>query len=440
MTDASWSSTGGRTVATLLAVLAGIAIVGLAAGSLAGVVGAQDLGGTGVDRGEPDLSVELPDNQFEPGTATAFEFQVGNDADVIAGTGTEVVTTARSVTLEVTDDGPFDVQTARTPVGAEGQAGTIPDGQYLPATAEVEIPDDVEPGVYEIEVEVRYSYSDRLGASSGESRDTATESHDVTVVVTDDYRFEVGDVADTLAVGYDGEVTGTVDYRGNETVDDAVLVVEPMSESLYVEDSRYALPEMKPNASTEFRYPVDVSGSADDGPRQLRFTVEYTDRVGVDGVAGPFSERVHVDSQVDEFSIADDGVTVPAGEERELTLTITNERPETLSNVDARLYDESPLSATNDAAFVSELEPGESAELTFAVEADEDASTETHPVDLDFEYDTERGETVLSDRYRHGIDVGPPNDDDGGVSGTVVGLLAAISVALAGVAMWWIRR
>ncbi|RQG98083.1 COG1361 S-layer family protein [Natrarchaeobius chitinivorans] len=499
----------------------------------------------GLEQGEPNLEVYLPDNEVKPGSAETLEVNVGNDATVRTGSG-EGVTTARGVSVEIRDAGPFEAKSGETPIGP------IQDGQVASAPLQIDVPQDVEPGEHTVTVQVRYAYTNRV-SSGGPQRLTASKTHRIDVVVPDEPRFEISDVEtdvepggdgpatleiqnvgsetanqaratitggggvvvdgevaeevlgdleprestnvttdvaiaettsegnkplevaisyrdgsgierearpetaslspapeqtfsisnveDTLSVGYEGDVTGKLTNDGPRAVDDAVLIVEPMSDSLHVEDTRYALPELEPGETVEFAYPTDVSGTADAGPRQLRFTIEYTSGDRSTATDGPISERVVVDDRQDEFSLESVSATVGQGESAEFVLEITNERPQTLSNVDARLYTKSPLSTTNDEAFVPELEPGESAEIVFDVSAADSAPAETHPVELDFEYDTDRGDTVISSTYKHPVDVVAVEDDGGTSLGAIVVRgMALLTVAGLGVGLWLRRR
>ncbi|GAB3675125.1 COG1361 S-layer family protein [Halopiger thermotolerans] len=496
--------------------------------------------------GEPNLSVYAPDNEVQPGTETSIDLTVKNDAELRAGSNSQVLT-ANGVTVELVDTGPFEAKMGETPIGS------IPDGQMTQVAQRIEVPDDVEPGKYEVTVRVRYSHWNRI---SDMERETESKTFDVTIVVPDEPRFDVstvesdvepgasgaatieitntgtewanetratvtggtgvtingataeapaeeaiGDLApgettamtvdvalaeslsdgekpveigftyrdsagiereapteittldpaseqsfsiagldDTLSVGYEGEIVGEITNDGPRTIDDAVLIVEPMSESLFIEDTRYALPPLKAGETAQFRYPTDVSGQADPGPRQLRFTVEYTGSGGEATLTdGPMTDRVVVDERQDEFSIADDAISVEQGGSTEFALTITNERDETLSNIDAKLYADSPLSTNDDEAFVPELEPGESAEISFDVSASGAAATELHPVELDFEYETDGGESKVSDVYQHPIEVVPAESDGGGVLGSLAPLMIGLTaIGLGGVA-WWRR-
>ncbi|AXR82490.1 S-layer protein [Natrarchaeobaculum sulfurireducens] len=504
-------------------------------------------------RGEPAVDATVPQAEITAGSEENVEIQVQNEGNIRLGTQRDRVTPARGVTVEVVDEGPFDVTSGTTSLG------TLDEQQTASVDQRIKAPEDLEPGEHDITVEVSYSYTYQVSDNSRVTTErTGSETIDLTLEVPDEPRFEISDVVtdvepggdgpatleienvgseaasqtratitggggvtvdgetaeevlgdlepgdstavtvdvdiaettsqgekpleiafryddeagvqvgspdepaqeevaslapapeqtfsisnlqDTLAVGYDGVVTGEIENDGPRTVDDGVLIVEPTTDSLFVEDTRYALPELSPGETTEFRFPTDVSGQADAGPRQLRFTVEYGagDRSTLED--GPISERVVIDDRADEFSITADEIRVAQGDLTEFTLEITNERSETLSNIDARLYADSPLDTDNDEAFVSELEPNESAEITFDVWADQDATTETHPVELDFEYENERGDEVLSDTYTHPIEV-ESGGDDGGLS--IVGILVRVGAVLTalglGATLWWRLR
>lgn len=494
-----------------------------------------------LDRGEPDLSVHLPDDEVTPGTIDELAFEIRNDGTVITGSDSRV-TDATAVTVELEDAGPFEAETDEIAIGP------VQDGSVSEAPLPVSVPKDIEPGEYDVTVEVSYTHVWQVSSDGSVDRQSETETHDVTVEVPDEPRFDVTDVSTAvepgasgdaeieitntgtepatetrttitagggvvvdggtaeevlgdldpgesataivsaqisddvsagekpldleftyrdgngvqqtaepetaslapageqsfaiekleadLSVGAAGTVEGDVRNEGPRTIDDAVLVVEPMSDSLFVEDTHYALPELKPGETAAFDYSTDVSGQADAGARQLQFHVEYTGGDETPLQDGPHSERVVVDGQVDEFSIDGVDTTVRQGETDDLLLEITNERSQTLSNIDAMLYTGSDLATDNDEAFVAELEPGESAEIPFDISAADTAAVETHPIELDFQYDTERGETVVSDTYQHPIDVVDGENDDGGGFGSIVGVLAVLALSGIGLVTW----
>ena len=284
-------------------------------------------------------------------------------------------------------------------------------------------------GAYAFVSTVDYRDRDGIESTSPSSR--------AGVVPIREQSFSVDDVDGTLEVGYSGTVSGTLTNEGPLDIDDAVLIADPQSDRVSLGESRYALPEVPAGESVDFAFDADVSGNADPGPRQFRFTTEYTS--GDSAIAVDETRRIEVAPRQPEFDLVADNATVPAGETRRITFEITNQRPETLSSINAGLYADSPLTAVNDEAFVDELEPGESTEIWFEVSAAPDASVETHPVELDFRYDDERGNDRISDIAQFPVEVTESNDD-GGVPtlAIVVGLL--VVVAGAGAVVWYRRR
>ena len=512
----------------------------LAAALFAGAGAAQ------LSQGEPNLNVYLPENEVAPGTETTFDVRVQNDARVRSGPATETITTARAVSVEVTDEGPFDVHTDRSPIGP------IPDGAVESVGFRATVPEDVAPGTYDVDVRVRYAVTNRQ-SSVGDQRLTRRTRETFEVTVTDDALFAIGNVTtdvqpgttgeavielenvgsataygttatltggggvtidggearaflgdfepgttrtveidaelaestiggdkpieaafeyedengiaraeprtatgglaaigaqsfsiaelrDTLSVGYDGRISGSVRNDGPTTLTDGVLLIEPASDSLVIEEGRVALSELDPGETADFEFPTDVSGQADPGPRQVRFSLEYSNGGRTTATVAPVSERVVVDPQRNAFTITGSAVRVTQGGSTELTLGITNERPETLRNINAKLYADSPLSTTNDETFVNELEPGESGEIRFDLAAAGGAMVNTYRVELDFQYDTERGDTVLSRTYQHPVEITERVDDGDGPSALVLGAALAVAVALIVAGLRWRRR
>lgn len=635
-------------VSSRLGVVAAVAVVALVATTaLVGLGGAQS------SLGEAKIDVSISENEVSAGERANLSFNVQNSAVVERGQATEQITTARSVRANISDSGPFEVKTTNVALGS------IPDGQVKPANFRVVVPEDVEPGTYEVDVKVRYAVTNRVSATSaqrlvrtetkeveidvveeprfeiagvstdvqpgtsddavvtlenngsatafnsrvtltgsggltvdggtsevylgdfpaGESRtvtvdaavDESVSGHDkpleatfeyededgieqspstVTrslsplaeqslgfwsldgdlavghdgwvngsvrnigpttltdaevvveprsdslqitdrryalpdlepaqtatfafpttvdpeadpgprqvrahveytgtnssrtvstdgyagrVTVGDSQQFRIEDVEESLSVGFSGEVRGTLVNDGPRPVTDGVLIVEPQSETLFVEDTRYALPTVGAGETTEFSYPVDVSGQADSGPRQARFTVEYQDGDRT-LTSDPMSKRVVVDDRHREFTVSGEP-TVRAGGTTKLNLTITNERDSTLRNIDARLFTSDPLSSNSDEAFVSELDPGESTEIQFDLSASRGAMAKTYPVELDFQYDNARGDEVLSDTYQHPVEVQEPLEQEGG--GLPLVPIVVLVLVLGGGVVLWRRR
>ncbi|SMO67977.1 COG1361 S-layer family protein [Halorubrum cibi] len=344
-----------------------------------------------------------------------------------------------NVTGMVENDGPLAVDDAVLVAESTSPGVTFPESRYaLPdlepgESAEFSLDAAVTPeadaGPRQFRFTVEHESGDRV----------ATDESTARIEVGPGQSFAVDGVDSTLEVGYSGSIDGTLTNDGPRTVDEAVLVAEPQSSRVTLGESRYALPDLAPGESTGFSFDADVSGQADPGPRQVRFTVEYT---GDDATLTEESTaRIEVAPREPEFAIEADDPVVPAGETRRITFEITNQRPETLSSINAGLYADDPISAATDEAFVDELEPGESREIWFEVSAAGSAGVRTYPVELDFRYDDERGNDRISDVTQYPLEVTEPVDDGGGGPsiGTIVFGLLALAVLVGG-AVWYRGR
>lgn len=324
------------------------------------------------------------------------------------GYGGQITSTISIDDGNAIDDGVLVVDSRSDVLQFDDASVALPrmeDGDSVDFSYKVRVQSDANPGPREVTFTVEY----RNALGEMIQSDPVTRRVEVR-----EQRFDVVDFSDTLSVGYNGEIRGTLVAEDGHAIDDGVLVIEPGSEALFIDEKRYALPSVDAGESVDFRYPVDVSGQADAGPRQVTFTVEYRDATGSVVQSDPITRRVVVSKRQPEFSLAAEDGTIEAGGSTTLVIEITNDRPEQLSNIDARLYAESPFDSTSDEAFVPALAPGESAELRFQLSAAAETMAKTYPVEFDFQFETEDGDTVISDTYQYPVEVQPPSEDDSG--------------------------
>jgi len=114
--------------------------------------------------GNPNIEVYLPDNTFTPSEATDLTLQISNDGELNRGkeTDRQLVTTARGVVVGVDPkDAPIEVITQ------EQSLGTVTEDQPRDVGFQIEVPDSAEPGMYEIDVNVDYSYTNRVRQAEG---------------------------------------------------------------------------------------------------------------------------------------------------------------------------------------------------------------------------------------------------------------------------------
>jgi len=373
-----------------------------------------------------DLTIVVDDGARFAVLDTDTDAQVGGSGDVTVRLSNVGDETARDAVVSGTTTAP-GVSLGQG--GGQAFVGDWAPGENRTVTFDSSVAESFAGGAYALSSTVDYRDPNGVDATAAAAR--------AGVVPLREQSFSLDGVSGTLEVGYSGTISGTLTNEGPLDVENAVLVADSGSNRVSLGESRYALPEVPAGESTNFTFDADVSGSADPGPRQFRFTTEYES--GDATLAVEETRRVEVAPRQPEFDLAVDGATVSAGETTRINATITNRRPETLSSINAGLYADSPLTAVNDEAFVDELEPGESEEIWFEVSAASSASVEEHPIELDFRYEDERGNDRISDITQVPVTVTEAVDD----GGTPVGLIAVAAllvVAAIGGAVWYRRR
>ncbi len=323
------------------------------------------------------------------------------------------------------DDSAADPTTQRTASSA-AFVGDLDSGDSSTVAFDTRIDREVSVESYLLELQVIYEDED------GILRESTTLATAVEPTAGQEFEMEVVD--SSLEVGERGTITATLENTGPEAVETPVVRAEPASERIDIGESRVAVDDLDADESAEISFDAEVSGQADPGPRQLTFTVEY----GVDGdrlESDPFVERVDVAADQPAFTITADEPEIPAGTTETVELTVTNNRAETVSNLNVFLYPDGPLSVDEDEAFIRELDAGESQAVSVEVSVAEGASQRAYPIDVDIRYDDETDDDRISQLYQVPITAAEPPPDDGwipslvslgGLTALIVGATAAI--------------
>ncbi|WP_049972048.1 COG1361 S-layer family protein [Haladaptatus cibarius] len=263
-----------------------------------------------------------------------------------------------------------------------------------------------------------------------------TQSQLIGIIPAPEQSFSLTDVNSTLRVGDEGVVTGQVTNEGPQAAANAVLVLQSQGDNAFPRETEYALETLESGESERVRYRIDVSEGADRGPRQFSFVVRYENQDGDSRQSKPLETAVRVGPQRDEFVIEPQSASVEQGSSSTISLVVTNNGDRTLRNIDARTFVDSPLTLEEDQAFITRLEPNESATIAFSLSAEGEALAGTYPMSVDFQYETPDGESQLSDTYEVPVRVAEP-DGNGLLSflsgGIVLPLILVLGVVLVGV-------
>ncbi|WP_010612134.1 COG1361 S-layer family protein, partial [Halococcus hamelinensis] len=393
-------------------------------------------------------SLQYTDSEDDGAQAGPFAFGVtpGESEDDF-----EVVSTDSNV--QVGDEGPITLtlqnngeNATETTVSLQSLTGDITLGQTANATAFVgEWPTGAQRTVsfnatatnttdvrdYPFQASVSYNDPDGDQASGG--------PFTVGVTPEPEQNFNLSNVESTLRVGSEGNVTAQVTNQGPQAIDNAVVQLESQSESLSPQETEAAVGSLAPGESANVSFPIEVPDSAESGARQLSFVVEYDNENGDTRRSGSLDTQVDVAGQRDSFIVERANASVGIGSSEAVTLNVTNNRDTVVTNLNAKAYADTPLSLSNDEAYIARLAPGESEQISFGVSVTGSASEGQYPLSVDFQYDTPSDAGQLSQEYN--VPVEATESSGGGLlsSAPVMIGLAALLVVL-GIGVVWSRR
>jgi len=314
---------------------------------------------------------------------------------------------------------------------ASREVGAWGPGETRTVAYEVTAGEDAEQQRYAVEFTV--DYTDRDGASA------SSRALPVGVVPAPEQTFAVTGGDSTLRVDEEGTLRGTVTNTGEQTVGNAVVVFETDAETVTAIERERPVGDLAPGEASDFELPLEMASSAEAGPRQFEVSVRYRNSEGDRRTSDTADVRAEVAPEQRAFDLRVETEAVEAGSSTTVRVTVTNSGEQRLSDIDAKLFAEGPLSATDDEGFIAGLEPGESDTLTFGVSASGGALAKTYPLSMDFQYDDSDGDTLTSDTYRLGLEVTEP-EDDGGVGLPVVGAVALVVLVVAGLGVRRLRN
>lgn len=343
-----------------------------------------------------------------------------------------------TVSGTITNTGPMTahdavVQFNRTPtaqaVGGGYAVGSLAPGESAEFSFRVNVAESADAGPKQFGI--------RTSFRNGNGDQLRSDVVDIRLPVgANDPGFEIRDVESTLRVGEKGTLTGTLVNTRDDPVTDAVVNFPDPGPTVTPVETTVAVGDLDPGEATNFSFDVEVTSSSDAGPRQFDLSVSYRDRDNAARASGAIPTQVTVKPGTAEFDVEPVNGSLSAGSSGKFRVNITNTREYTVSDVSAKIYTDSPLSTSDDQAFVNELEPGESTTLVFQLSADGGATEKTYPVKMDFQYDDEGGDTIISDTYQVPVDV------TAGSGGLPIPLILLVVVLIGGAAggVFYYRR
>ncbi|MFC6613968.1 COG1361 S-layer family protein [Halopenitus salinus] len=191
-----------------------------------------------------------------------------------------------------------------------------------------------------------------------------------------------------------GAVTVTVTNTGDRTARDARAVLEPI-EPFSLLSSRASLGTLEPGESATARFKLEATDRTVPQEYPLTLSVVHDDDHANPVESEPQSVGVTVEPER-EFAVVET-TDLTAGSTETVDVTVRNVGGGTLRNAEVRINANSPFETDDDTAYVGDLEPGETATVSYTVSTDAAATPKTYAVDATIKHDNAFGETVVTD-------------------------------------------
>ena len=373
-----------------------------------------------------DTAVETVDLQIEIDSAPSFE--------VISVESTASAGSSGTVTMGIKNSGAEPAAGAAVSVSSSNAAlrfgGSSTGSSFVASwganeTREVPVEatfaSDAEQRGYPVTVDIEYSDADGVTRSAPKLTAGVTPAPEQTFTLTE--------TDASLRVGQEGRLKGTLRNEGPGTIDNAVLVLQPVGANIDAPETEFAIDALAPSETAAFSYSVEVSNDARDGPRQFSYRVRYDDAQDDTRESDALFTRHAVGQKQDLFAL-ESNTTVTQGGSTTMAVNMTNTGDEPLTDITAKMFTSGPIGVSDDEAFLGRLGAGETRTVQFSISADGGAAAKPYPVSIDVEYTEPDGDTKISDSYKLPVEVG--TSDGGGGLATILGSLGLIALAVGG--------
>ncbi|MGQ3330306.1 CARDB domain-containing protein [Halorubrum sp. FL23] len=381
----------------------------LALGETAGAAPTSQAQTVGVVDGSPDLSVTTARPEVTPGRTNEVTLQVINDGDMDIGTPQtrDIVTTARNVRVTAEpDDAPFTVETGTIALGAVSE--TAP--REVPIA--VSVPNGTEPGTYELDVELEYSYTSRQsGGVAYDKEDTVTA--EVDLKVTEDARFRIVNVTTDAQVGDQGTLEASIKNIGATAAYDATVALESSSAGLGLgqgASDAARVDAIEPGETVTVPYDASFAPTAPNRQYALSGSVSFETPDGIPHVDEGLSAGVRPLGE-QTFAVRDVESTLRVGEDGELTGTVTNDGPVTANSVVVQYAGNAGnVIPIERSTAVGSLDPGESTEFALPITIGGEAEPGLRSLDFAVQYRNDGGEQRAYTDLAVNAEVAPERD------------------------------
>lgn len=295
---------------------------------------------------------------------------------------------------------------------------------------------DAKAGIYNLPLVLNYSY-----LYTAEQYDTNTveyryKTENITVSIPIKIKSDVSiDVLSAepehLNAGTEGYVNMKIKNTGSEDGTQSIVVIKQNGNSPIVPvDSRVYIGDFVSGDTVSCRYKLLVSGTAEKQTYPVDVVVVYQNRDGDFVTSRSDTVGIPVGGKAD-FTIISAPAEMHPGNKKTITVGYQNTGDTTVYSAQARISAVDPFTSNDDIAYIGDLKPGESKNVSFLLSVDRSATIKQYGLDSEIRYRDTLDNTYISDTIKVKVDVTTPTGVSMIVSNPIY--LSIIAAALIGI-------
>ncbi|ERG96415.1 MAG: S-layer domain protein [Haloquadratum walsbyi J07HQW2] len=256
------------------------------------------------------------------------------------------------------------------------------------------------------------------------------------ITVREERTFDLEDVelSDFRVDEPEAQIEATIVNRGPTAAENVVVSVSG-TETIAVTSAESAVGDLGVGDTAPVSFTLNIPGEAEPGSISLPFAVEYENEDGdVLQTSTPIRQSVTIQSEQDRFEVVGTETGVTPGGSATLDVTLRYTGSETVSDANAKLFTNDPLSSADDGAFLGTVEPGTTTTATFRVSSSSDAIAKEYASSVEVRYDEADGDTRFTGSLPIGVSVSA--GDSGGLPLMPIGAVAVLAVLGGGVVLY----
>jgi hypothetical protein len=363
--------------------------------------------------GSPELSAYISGtNEFSPGTDVQLPVVIENTGlnefkFVQSGIvdRDDLPNTAKFLTVTLLPgDAPIVIKSDPQMLGDLKGASSVN------AVFSTKIKSDAAAGTYLLPVQLNYTYLYTADQYGVDTIQYAYKTQDLTINVPITIKSDVSvDVLSAtpehLNVGTEGYINMNIKNTGSQDGTKSIVKILrngnspilPTDSSVYIGDF--------PSGSTTFcRYKVSVSSDAEKQTYPVDVVVVYQNTEGDFVTSRSDTVGIPVGGKVD-FNITSPPSEMNPGNKKVVSVTYKNTGDTAVYSAQARVSAVDPFTSNDDVAYIGDLQPGESKQVSYVMTADRSATLKEYGLDSEIRYRDALDNTYISDTMKVKVDV-----------------------------------